>query len=331
MKVSIAMATYNGAKHLQEQLDSFLNQMRLPDELVISDDDSTDLTLDIVERFKQEAPFKVIILRNQANLGYSANFSRALSATSGDLVFLSDQDDVWYSNKLAAMEEIAESNPDASAIMCDAALTDEELNHVGLTKLGQIRSAGLSDSSFVMGCCAAVKRPFLNLVLPIPDSYPAHDNWIIQMAEGVGGKLVHEEVLQCYRRHGANESQFVANNLAKVTKKDVQFSRLRSAIDLFRGEGVQRHEEQLSRAAVLLQGVDEAVARNGGNCKEWIKYREEVRRYVEVSKARRQIQKSSRVKRISAVFSLWKTGGYEHSNGLSSVVRDLIAPRDTAD
>src|SRR5665811_2540808 len=128
-----------------------------------------------------------------------------------------------------------------------------------------------------------------------PDSYPAHDGWIIRMAEGVGGKLVHEEVLQCYRRHGANESQSFANNLAKVTKKDVLSSRLRLVIDLFRVEDVQRHEEQLSHAAVFLQGVDEAVVRCGENCKEWIKYREEVRGYVEALKARRQIQRSSPV------------------------------------
>lgn len=332
MKISIAMATYNGAKYLQQQLDSFLNQTRLPDELVISDDCSTDATLDIVERFKSRAPFKVIILRNETNLGYTANFSRALSATSGDIVFLSDQDDVWFSNKIATMEEIAERNPEALAIMCDAALTDGQLKEAGgLTQLGQIRSAGLPDSSFVMGCCAAIRRPFLNLVLPIPDSYPGHDSWIIRMAEGVGGKLLHEEVLQYYRRHGTNASQFVAQRLTKVTKKDVWSGRLRSAVDLLSGRDAQRMEASLNHAVLFLQGVDGAIARCNEDCEEWTEYREEVRRHVQALRVRREIHRRRRLKRIYTVFSFWRAGGYVRFSGLYSVVCDLIAPRVEAD
>ena len=86
MKISIAMATYNGGKYLREQLDSFLAQTRLPDELVITDDCSTDDTLAIIETFAATAPFEVRWERNEQNLGYTGNFNKALMKAAGDLV-----------------------------------------------------------------------------------------------------------------------------------------------------------------------------------------------------------------------------------------------------
>src|SRR5215217_2190591 len=101
MRISIAMATYNGAGYLQEQLESFLSQTRQPDELIVCDDGSGDATLDILERFRQSVPFAVQIHRNETRLGFTKNFEKALLKCSGDLVFLSDQDDVWFAPKVA--------------------------------------------------------------------------------------------------------------------------------------------------------------------------------------------------------------------------------------
>ena len=157
MKISIAMATYNGAQYIQEQLQSFVDQTRQPDELIITDDCSTDQTEAIVGEFAKTAPFAVEFHRNENNLGYCGNFNAALMKTTGDLVFLSDQDDVWFPEKIEHMINVAERNPHAWIVMNDAALTDGGLKEVGLTKVGQIRSAGLPLESFVMGvllCCA---------------------------------------------------------------------------------------------------------------------------------------------------------------------------------
>ena len=96
MKASIALATYNGERYLQEQLNSFLHQTRLPDEIIACDDCSTDRTMDILESFAISALFAVYIYRNAINLGYTKNFERAISLCSGDVIFLSDQDDVWF-------------------------------------------------------------------------------------------------------------------------------------------------------------------------------------------------------------------------------------------
>ena len=96
MNLSIALATYNGAVYLKEQLESIAAQTRTPDELVISDDQSTDDTLRVIEEFAATAGFPVRLSVNEANLGIAKNFEKAISLCRGDLIFLSDQDDVWH-------------------------------------------------------------------------------------------------------------------------------------------------------------------------------------------------------------------------------------------
>lgn len=121
----------------------------------------------------------------------------------------------------------------------DAALTDADLKETGLTKLGQIHSAGFSDDRFVMECCAAVKREWLGLCLPIPDGLRAHDNWIVGIAGAMGRKRIVPEVLQCYRRHGNNESQWIVNRTTKVTRWHVELERWRHRLrTLVRRPGV---------------------------------------------------------------------------------------------
>jgi glycosyltransferase involved in cell wall biosynthesis len=101
LKLSVAMATYNGERFLEEQLFSIARQIRLPDEMVVSDDGSNDGTIDILERFATSAPFPVRVYRNIKPLGYGDNFLKAASLCHGDLIAFSDQDDVWLENKLA--------------------------------------------------------------------------------------------------------------------------------------------------------------------------------------------------------------------------------------
>jgi glycosyltransferase involved in cell wall biosynthesis len=127
VRISIAMAAYNGAKYLQEQLDSFLSQTRQPDELIVCDDGSSDATRDILERFRQSAPFAVQIHRNETRLGFTKNFEKALLRCSGDLVFLSDQDDVWFTTKVDVVEKALLSHPEKLLVVHDGKLVDEKL------------------------------------------------------------------------------------------------------------------------------------------------------------------------------------------------------------
>lgn len=324
MKISIAMATYNGGKYLREQLDSFLAQTRLPDELVITDDCSTDDTPAIIETFAASAPFEVRWEQNKKNLGYTGNFNKALMKATGDLVFLSDQDDAWFPEKLDRMERYALDDPEALVVMNDAALTDGKLNDTGLTKLGQIASAGLSESSFVMGCCAAVRRELLDLCLPIPAGYKGHDGWIVKMAEGVGRKRVFADVLQWYRRHDENESQFIANRTTKVTRVTVFRLRL---VRLVRAWAQQ--EQALAASLEQMRAFLDGVRCARDRCvlpltDEFDAFLGRLEERLSVAEARQAVRAKPRAKRLPAVVGLWRKGAYGESAGVKTAVLDLL-------
>src|SRR5215204_884173 len=133
MKLSIALATYNGEAFLEAQLRSFLCQTRLPDEVVVSDDCSEDATPHILEAFSREAPFEVVVLHNATKLGFVRNFERAIKACTGDVIFLSDQDDVWFAEKVSAVEQAFNENLDCMLVIHDQQITDAQLKFTGNT------------------------------------------------------------------------------------------------------------------------------------------------------------------------------------------------------
>src|SRR3989339_673267 len=100
MNISIAMCTYNGEKYIEQQLNSFLTQTILPNELVICDDCSKDKTIEILQEFSKKAKFPVRIYLNEKNLGSTKNFEKAIGLSKGDIIFCSDQDDVWHNQKI---------------------------------------------------------------------------------------------------------------------------------------------------------------------------------------------------------------------------------------
>lgn len=220
MKISIAMATYNGEKYILEQLESFVMQTRQPDELMITDDCSTDGTVNILKNFQKNAPFTVKIYINDTNLGYTQNFNKALQLCSGDLVFLSDQDDVWFDEKLEYMVNLIKQHPTKSVFMCDTEFTNELLSPSGITKQMQIKRLRGKLNGFVTGCCIMVKKDFLDQILPIPKSFQGHDNWIVNIADALNQRYVDGQVLQYYRRHGSNESVDLSNEIQIIRIKD---------------------------------------------------------------------------------------------------------------
>lgn len=230
MKVSIAMTTYNGAKYLQEQLDSFVIQSSMPHELIVCDDGSTDSTIEILETFRQHAPFIVHIHRNEANLGFTKNFEKALSKCTGDLIFLSDQDDIWYPNKIKILEKTFECHPDKQILIHDGDLVDEHCTSQGITKLGQVISGYGNDDKFITGALTAIRSTFLPLVTPIPDGIQGHDIWIHKMARLLDTRLVLNQSLQNIRRHSSNTSNWIASSVKKINKFDVFKSQLKSPV-----------------------------------------------------------------------------------------------------
>lgn len=214
------MATYNGAEYLQEQLDSFLAQTHQPNELVVVDDGSTDDTLKILEEFSKCAPFEIRIYRNEVNLGYAQNFGRALSFCTGDLIFLSDQDDIWFKEKIEKIHHFADAHPESLLFMNDAELTLGDGEPLGLTKLGQTLSLGLGESAFTTGCCMAIRNTFVQIALPVPISFFVHDTWLNRLALLLDVKKIIPQVMQYYRRHGNNTSNWLASRTTKQSPSD---------------------------------------------------------------------------------------------------------------
>src|SRR5579872_5327047 len=126
LKVSVAMCTFNGAKFVEAQLQSIFQQTRVPDEIIVCDDVSTDATVEVLRKVAAKDPVNIQIHQNSRNLGYLENFESAVRRTTGDIIFLSDQDDVWLPEKVATMVEPFLRNPQVVLAYSDAMLTDAD-------------------------------------------------------------------------------------------------------------------------------------------------------------------------------------------------------------
>ncbi len=213
--ISVAMATYNGAKFLRQQLDSIAAQSRLPAELVVTDDASTDDTVTILTEFAATAPFPVHIHRNPSRLGYRANFMRAMSLCRSDIVALCDQDDLWEANKTeAAMQAFAD--PDVVLFFHNAWLMDGAGAMIGPANIFALppRSAPLSFYPMMnpFGFSIVFRRALMRFADHWPASIDnveatnrmAHDQWIFFLASVFGVIAYSDARLVRYRQHGGN-------------------------------------------------------------------------------------------------------------------------------
>jgi glycosyltransferase involved in cell wall biosynthesis len=209
------MCTYNGESYLREQLASIAEQTRLPNELIVCDDGSADATLQILGEFRKTAPFPVKFFHNKVNFGPTKNFEEAIALCSGDIIALSDQDDVWMPNKLKKLEETLKEHPKAGYAFSDALIVDEKLNSYGCTmwerasftthqrkyfKQGHQVEVLLKHNA-IAGATMAFRAKLRKWILPILDQW-THDAWISLLASAVGvGGVFIEELLIKYRQH----------------------------------------------------------------------------------------------------------------------------------
>jgi glycosyltransferase involved in cell wall biosynthesis len=217
MRVSIAMCTYNGAVYLPEQLESFARQTLVPHELVVCDDCSSDSTVSIVEDFARAAPFSVRIFRNEVKLGYVRNFEQAVRFCEGELIALSDQDDVWYPHKLAELSRILRSGS-AGGVFSDGELMDSESQRVPGTLWEKFAFHGGERDRFRSGLGLEVllrrnvatgmtimfRAELRAMLLPVP-AYWEHDAWIAMMLTLRSGLELHTARLVRYRVHPFQE------------------------------------------------------------------------------------------------------------------------------
>lgn len=319
MKISIALATYNGASHLREQLESFARQSHQPDELVVCDDGSTDRTVEILRNFQSASQFPVRIYLNERNLGYSKNFEKAVSLCEGSVIFLSDQDDVWFDKKLEVVSGVFSSNQAIHVVVNDQEITDGNLVPSGRTIFMNNRALGYTEDWITAGCCTAITRQFRDLAVPFPAELVAHDGWLHRLGVALGVRHVLHEVLQYYRRHEKNTSSPIAagsvppNRWAPILAyglKDVSAGWEKEA-------AVSRFlVERFSEMTPLLNEMQ--VAKIAGDVAH-----HEIRR-AEALVARIGIVQLGVIRRCSFVAAFFFAGNYCYFSGWKSALKDLI-------
>lgn len=320
LRVSVAMCTYNGARYVGEQLGSILDQTNRPNEIVIADDGSTDGTLGVVREIwteRQPGDVSLNILAQGARLGVTANFQRAIDATRGDLVALSDQDDVWHPERLSLASAAFRADESLLLQNSDARLVDASGRPLGMTLLDALRVSAVEHDeidrgqafhayirrNLVTGATVMFRRSLMAAAAPFPSEW-VHDEWLAIIAAATGRVMLSDVALIDYRQHGSN-----AIGVASPT--------LGYRIGRMLEPRADRYARLSARATVLVAklqilGVDASIVD------------------LAVEKERFEAVRASlpafRPARVAAVLRELRAGSYSRlsSQGIADVVRDLV-------
>ncbi|HEV7742775.1 MAG TPA: glycosyltransferase family 2 protein [Pseudolysinimonas sp.] len=320
-RTSVALATFNGARYLREQVLSILGQTVTVDELIVSDDGSRDgsvrIVRDAVDEHGPGAP-RLVVLDDAPAGGVTANFERAIAATTGDVVLLSDQDDRWHPDRVAASLAAFASRADLLLVHADAVLVDES----GRTPLGGLLDAlevgpevrerihdgdafdVLMQRNVATGATIAFRRPLFELARPFPASW-LHDEWLAIVAASANRMDLIDRPVIDYRQHAGNVVG--AHRLGLAQKAD----RLREP-------RAERNARLLARAEALserITGWDTDPVRI-----------EAARAKLAHERARSGLP-ATRVLRLGPALGEWSTGRYRRfGRGAADLVRDLVQP-----
>lgn len=323
-RVSVALGTRNGARFLGEQIGSILAQSHPVDEIVLSDDASTDGTVALAERLVAEhrasgGRVELRVLRNQPALGVTANFEQALRAATGHLVALADQDDVWRPDRVERALEAFAARPGVQLVASDATLIDADGAELGTTLFGTL---GLGDAlrerldgpeafdellrrNLLTGATVMVRRGLVERAAPFPASW-VHDEWLAVVASVTGGIAVLPDRLIGYRQHGENQIGVTALGWSG------RFEKLRAPRS-------DRNARLLARAVDLAERLPAIAAPHAGVA-------ERVAEKLVHERVRSGLPRR-RLRRIAPVLREWRTGGYRrYGLGAQDVLRDLIQP-----
>ncbi len=320
------MCTYNGAKYVEEQLASILNQTLLPSEIVISDDGSTDGTIEIIESFwsqKNEsfpraAEVSLTVIKNPLSLGVTKNFEQALLACHNSILALSDQDDIWQPDKLEKLVPLFEQDPELLFVFTDSRLVDAVGKPLGVTSFQALviseieRTAVISGNSqtvflrrnLATGATVILRRDLLNLAAPFPEEW-VHDEWLALVASFAGHVQMTDECLVDYRQHGNNQIGMKKPGLRHYVGRLIFPRTERNARLLARAQAMSSHPFFLNNDKNAHKAAAGKLAHE---------------------RARQELP-AKRLKRIRYVLEEKRTGRYDTFGlGLQDVVRDLIQP-----
>jgi len=271
------MCTFNGERFLRAQLDSIASQDRLPDELVVCDDGSSDGSAEMVREFAQRAPFPTRFVVNDKNLGSTKNFEQAISLCQGAIVALADQDDVWYRHKLGRIEKAFLQSSTIVAAFSDADLIDHDSRLLGLRlwstfsfdlrKQRQFANGHalnvLLRHPVVTGATMAFRRNLFDLVSPIP-SDDIHDRWISFLLAARGQFALIADPLMQYRRHqGQQEGLPPAILRARMARarsrgEDSYLEEIKQVRKI--REWLERRRSDFPKAEYALEGINGKIS-----------------------------------------------------------------------
>ena len=285
MKISVAICTYNGELYVEEQLMSICNQSRRPDEIIIFDDASTDNTVKIIKRILSSKNIEYTIVENEKNMGVTKNFENAIKKCTGDIIFTSDQDDVWYIDKVKIIERIFKENKKCNLVFTNASLVDSELKEF---KIDLWKSVGFKPSienkyiidillnrCVVTGATMAIRNCKLEKLFPIPNGW-LHDGWLAIIYAMNNRVLYLDKKLILYRQHsnnvvGAKNINLIGkiksyfNNIKKIKK--VRSDRLKRYKSVYNYSQFYRNEStdinnKLNRCIYFWEDMNKLNSKN---------------------------------------------------------------------
>lgn len=228
-RVSVCMAAYNGEKYIYQQIQSILNQLSENDEIIISDDVSTDNTIQIINSFSDD---RIKIVYNKGKKGPIWNFENAIKYSKGEYIFLADQDDVWFDQKIDTMVNYLQKY---DVVNCDCKVVNDGLEVICPSYFKYINSGpgffkNLKRNTY-MGNSMAFRRKIIKIALPFPDNIPNHDLWIGMIADLFYKPYFIAEVLGLHRRHNNNASntfdiKIKTSTIKKIKKRLILFYHL---------------------------------------------------------------------------------------------------------
>ena len=331
MSLSVALCTHNGARFIEEQLRSILDQTRPPHQLVISDDASSDDTVTLAKAvftryaaLPSQAPIDLVILENASPLGVTGNFESAILATSGDLVALSDQDDIWRSDRLARSVQEFESRSELDLVFTNARLVDGAGASLDRTLFEVLEISDADQASLhsgdalslfikrnlATGATVMFRRRLLEKSVPFPPHW-VHDEWLAMMAAATGEIDVIDEPLIDYRQHGSNVI-------------GIDFPTLRRKVKRVLEPRAGRNERISRQFAQLVQRLESL---NGKISSDVIALARAKARF----EADRDGLPAARLRRVAPILAAHRRGWYAQfaSQGRLDMVRDLIQPHGT--
>ncbi len=318
--VSVALCTHNGARYVGEQVASILGQDRMPDEIVLSDDASTDDTVAIVRRLladATEAP-RLRVLENDRALGVVANFEQAVRACSGELIALCDQDDRWHPDRISRALAEFDRDPGLVLLFSDAVLVDGagvalpgtllDSLEVGSTERDAIHRGAAFDAlirrNLVTGATAMFRRELLEVAVPFASAW-VHDEWLAILGAATARIDLIEATLIDYRQHGQNQIGVARPTLRRKIGRTLQA----------RGE---RNDRLALASAQLVERLRALPAVRPGLAT--------IAQEKADFEASRAALPRSRAKRIGPVVRALRAGRYDRyaSRGRLDVLRDLL-------